>query len=252
MEIQFYRHATHAILYKNQRLLIDPMFSPAGTLAPVANAANDHRNPLVNLPVPPSAILERIDAVFVSHTHRDHFDDESVRLLPKEVPLFCQPIDKEKIVNQGFRNVNSIDTETSWQGIHVHRTTGQHGRGEVGTKMGQVSGFALSAPNEPTVYIAGDTIWCAEVKKALNEHRPDVIVLFAGAAQFLTGGAITMDTSDIAEVAAHAPKAQIVVLHLEAWNHCLLSRKDLQKFLETNRLANRVCIPKDGERLRLG
>src|SRR5215468_1657604 len=130
MEITFYRHATHSFPYKGQRLLIDPMFSPAGALTPVANAANDRRNPLVELPVPAQTILAGVDAILISHTHRDHFDDEAVRLLPRDVPLFCQPSDTDKIAGQGFTSVHTVEKTTSWRGIRIHRTGGQHGRGE--------------------------------------------------------------------------------------------------------------------------
>lgn len=50
--------------------------------------------------------------------------------------------------------------------------------------MGPVSGFVLEAKTEPTLYISGDTVWCPEVKQALHTHNPDVVVCFAGGAQF--------------------------------------------------------------------
>ncbi len=53
--------------------------------------------------------------------------------------------------------------------------------------MGAVSGFVLAAAGEPTLYIAGDTIWCEEVRTALEQHQPDVVVVNAGAAQLAEG-----------------------------------------------------------------
>jgi hypothetical protein len=47
------------------------------------------------------------------------------------------------------------------------RTGGRHGTGEIGEKMGPVSGYVLRGPGEPVVYIAGDTVWCPEVAAAL-------------------------------------------------------------------------------------
>ena len=47
----------------------------------------------------------------------------------------------------------------AWHGIAVTRTPGQHGTGpEELADMGQVSGFVLQAPGEPTLYWTGDTI----------------------------------------------------------------------------------------------
>ena len=41
--------------------------------------------------------------------------------------------------------------------IRFERTGGQHGDGEIGRKMAPVSGFVLSAQDEPLLYLAGDT-----------------------------------------------------------------------------------------------
>ncbi len=105
------------------------------------------------------------------------------------------------------------------------------------------------APGEPTLYVAGDTVWCAEVEEAIGRFAPDVIVVFAGAARFLAGDPITMTGEDIALVAAAAPDSHLFVAHMETWNHCLLSRAELHKFLAKRKLQDRVRIPADGERI---
>jgi hypothetical protein len=113
--------------------------------------------------------------------------------------------------------------------------------------MGPVSGFVLTGANEPTLYIAGDTIWCPEVESALERHLPDVVVVFAGAAQFHNGDPITMSAEDIYRVAKKAPQARVVVAHMESWNHCLLSRSELRDFLSGKGLAGQVLVPENGE-----
>ena len=35
--------------------------------------------------------------------------------------------------------------------------------------MGKVSGFVLKYIGQPTLYIAGDTIWCDEVENAIKK-----------------------------------------------------------------------------------
>jgi L-ascorbate metabolism protein UlaG (beta-lactamase superfamily) len=108
-----------------------------------------------------------------------------------------------------------------------------------------VSGFVLRAPGEPTVYIAGDTIWCDEVQQALHTHKPEIVVVNTGAAQFLKGEAITMTADDVVAVCQAAPTAQVVAVHMEAINHCLLTRNDLAFQVEAARV--RAAIPGDGE-----
>jgi L-ascorbate metabolism protein UlaG (beta-lactamase superfamily) len=115
--------------------------------------------------------------------------------------------------------------------------------------LGPVSGFVVHAPGEPTVYVAGDTVWCPEVERAIEEHDPDWIVLNAGGARLLEGGTITMEAADVIAVAAAAPRARVVAVHMEAINHCLETRADLSARLRAAGVADRVSIPADGETL---
>ena len=102
-----------------------------------------------------------------------------------------------------------------------------------------------------TLYIAGDTIWCGEVQDALREHRPAVVVVNAGAAQFLEGEPITMTADDVIATCQAARASKVVAVHMEAINHCLLTRADLGFQLEAARVMESVVIPADGEGLEL-
>ncbi len=128
----------------------------------------------------------------------------------------------------------------------IARTEGHHGRGEIGAKMAPVSGFVLSAPAEPTLYIAGDTILCDEVRAAVAEYAPDVIVVNASAAQFLEGGPIVMDNDDVVALAREAPAARIVAVHFETVSHSTETRADLRERLRAEGLTDRVSVPEDG------
>jgi hypothetical protein len=85
------------------------------------------------------------------------------------------------------------------------------------------------------------------VEEALREFRPEVVVLNVGAAQFLEGGPITMTADDIITVCQSAPDARVVGVHMEAINHCLLTRSDLAFQVEAARMSQQVAIPDDGE-----
>ncbi|MBS4213795.1 MBL fold metallo-hydrolase [Bacillus sp. FJAT-49825] len=246
MKIQLIRHATVKINMNEYHFLVDPMFSSKGEMDPVANAANTCKNPLVELPFPIENILEGIDAVILTHSHRDHFDDAAIKTIPKDLKIFCQPEDEEKLRGFGFSNVTNIKEEENWNGIRFTRTGGQHGTGELGNQMGPVSGFIMESAGEPSLYIAGDTIWCDEVQEALKERSPEIIILNGGEAQFLTGDPITMGINDIERVSKEAPSSKIIVVHMESWNHCLLSREELRGYIAKNGLAN-VTVPSNGE-----
>jgi len=227
--------------------LVDPMLGDVGANPPVANSPNPRPNPLVPLSQPGPALLDGVDVVLITHTHRDHFDDAAAALVPKHLPLIGQPEDAAKFRGLGFTRVHPVTDVLRWEGIEVHRTGGQHGAGEVGRRMAPVSGFALRAPGERTLYIAGDTIWCREVEEALRLHAPAVTVVNAGAAQFLEGGPITMTAEDVVEVARRAPGTKVVAVHMEAINHCVLTRAALASSVAAAGLSDRVWIPRDGE-----
>jgi L-ascorbate metabolism protein UlaG (beta-lactamase superfamily) len=58
-----------------------------------------------------------------------------------------------------------------------------------------------------------------------------------------------MTAEDVARVCNALPDALIVAVHMEAINHCLLTRDELREELQRKGLAERVEIPADGETL---
>src|SRR5205814_6384717 len=227
MRIRLLRHATLIVEFAGRKLLIDPMLSPPGAMPAIENSPNPSPNPLVPLPVDSGEILQDLDAVLVSHTHRDHWDDAGAQLLPKPIPLLFQPPDEATFRAAGFSHLQPMQTGVVWNALEVTRTGGQHGSGEIGKKMGPVSGFVLRGPGEGTLYIAGDTIWCSEVEQSIRQFDPACIVVNAGAAQFLEGDPITMTAADVIRVCRAAPEAKVIAVHMEAMNHCLLTRQQL-------------------------
>ena len=252
MQLRLLRHATLSIRYGGASVLLDPMLSAAGARAAVEDTPNPRRNPLVELPIPVAEILKGVDAVLVTHTHSDHFDDGAAQFLPRGLPLLGQPPDEAKFRGLGFTSVQSIADQVTFRGITISRTGGQHGTGEIGRNMAPVSGFVLQAPGEPVLYIAGDTIFCAEVTQALERFHPDVVVVNAGGARFLQGDPITMTPEDVIQTCRALPKAGVVAVHMEAINHCIVTRADLAFQLEAERLTAQVAIPADGEVAGLG
>ena len=201
--------------------------------------------------MPATQVVAGVEATLLTHLHVDHWDPVARDLLPKAGPIFVQPADRDRVVQAGFTGVQVVEPTLTWQGVTFARTGGQHGRGEVGQRMGTVSGYVLKSAGLPTIYIAGDTIWCPDVADAIRTHTPDVIVVNAGEAQFLEGGPIIMGVADVVQVCQAAPRATIVAVHMEAVNHCLLSRPGLREGLTHAGVKSTVLIPKDGEEIRL-
>lgn len=249
--LQLVRNATAIIRYGGRTLLLDPFLSPAGALPAFNNTPNPRPNPLVELPMPAAQIVAGSDATLLTHPHADHWDPVARELLPKDSAIFVQPADRERVTRAGFTAVRAVESTLTWEGITISRTDGQHGRGDIGQRMGTVSGYVLARAGLPTVYIAGDTIWCPEVADAIRAHAPDVIVVNAGAAQFLDSGLIIMGLDDVVEVCRAAPRATVIAVHLEAVNHCLLTRAELREGLRRADVRSTVRIPRDGEDLQI-
>jgi L-ascorbate metabolism protein UlaG (beta-lactamase superfamily) len=245
MHVRLIRNATLLVHIGAHRLLVDPMLDPAGARPPVEGTPSRRRNPLVELPEPAEVVVAGIDGVVLTHRHTDHFDATAQKLLPPDVPVLCQPEDAEVLRGQD-RDARPVPDELEWDGVRVLRTGGRHGTGELGASLGPVSGFVLIAAGEPVLYIAGDTIWCPEVRAALDAHEPDLVVVNAGGARFDAGDPITMTTDDVIAVARRAPQARIVAVHLEAIAHCPETRADLHERVHAEGLHEQVTVPEDG------
>ncbi|WP_394353599.1 MBL fold metallo-hydrolase [Methanococcus maripaludis] len=245
LKIQLVRHATILLTIEDKIILVDPMLSPKGEMSPVLGVKNQNNNPLSELPF--EINLDKIDAVLLTHTHRDHFDDFAVKLLPKNTLIICQPEDLNKLTDLGFKNVNPVQNRGKFLGFEFIKTPAKHGTGEIGEKMAPVSGFVIMPSCKKSIYISGDTIWFEELKNVLNEHKPDISVVFSGAAKFSEGDPITMTKEDIYKFCSFLNDGNVIVTHMDSWNHCNLSRNELKEFLEENNLSNRVYVPDNGE-----
>ncbi|MYL18559.1 MBL fold metallo-hydrolase [Halobacillus litoralis] len=247
MKIKLIRNATLQLNYGGRTFLIDPFLAPQGAMPPFPNTPNQNlRNPTAPLPVDPEHLAEA-DAVFITHLHPDHFDEDAKAVLSKETALYAQNAeDVEAVQKAGFTHVHSFQNGVDIDGIRITRTPGRHGSEEMTAMTGKVSGLLFEAEGEKSLYIAGDTVWYEEIEQTLASFRPEVIVVNAGAAQFLEGGPITMTKEDVKAVSEAAPESEMVAVHMESLNHCLLTRDELKSYMSGSPTLH---VPEDGETL---
>jgi L-ascorbate metabolism protein UlaG (beta-lactamase superfamily) len=219
MKLTLVRNATVILELRGRRILVDPMLDSAGARPPIEDTVNPVRNPTVELPFAAETVVDGLDAVLVTHCHKDHLDDTAVRLLPRDVPAFCQPEDDERLRALGL-DARPVDDSLDWDGLVLHRVPAQHGHGAVADALAPVSGFVLE-----DFYLAGDTVWYEGVRQTIERFEPRVVVVNAGGASFREGGLIVMGVDDVREVASRVPT--VVCVHLEALNHCFLTRAEL-------------------------
>lgn len=238
MRITLVRSATVLLDLGGKRILVDPMLDDVGARPPIEGTANQVANPTAPLPFPAEEVVRGLDAVIVTHRHRDHLDATGEALLPRDVPVFCQPEDEEALRSLGL-DARPVEEAVAWDGLSLTRTPARHGSGRIAELLAPVSGFVLD-----DLYLAGDTVWYEEVEETIERHRPRVAVVNAGGAEFIEGGLIVMGPDDVREVAARVPT--VVAVHMEALNHCFLERAALAAAVPG------VLIPRDGETLELG
>ncbi len=249
MQLELIRSATLRLCYGGHRLLVDPCLAARHALPSYAGRSP---NPLVDLPCPPAAVIAGIEATIISHRHSDHFDPAAQALLPREMPLFCQPQDAAALRAQGFLDVMPLRGTVSWQGIEITRTPGRHGSGAVLAEMGPASGFVLRAEGEPTVYWAGDTVWCSAVARVLDRVQPDVAITHSSGAVWGPGTLIVMDAAQTVAVCRAMPHGVVVATHMDSLDHGTVSRETLRAYAGAQGISpGRLLIPADGETLIL-
>jgi L-ascorbate metabolism protein UlaG (beta-lactamase superfamily) len=215
-----------------------------------ARLRNPQPNTLVDLPAAAEAVVDGVDGLLVTHLHLDHFDRSARELIPPETPVLHQPADRKSLEKHGFTHLTEAPAggHVAWLGLDVTPVAGEHGFGLIARLAGPVTGFVLRSGTEPTLYIAGDTVWCERVETALRVHQPDVIVVNAGDARTARGKRLVMDGDDVEHVLSAAPASTVVAVHLEALSHCVSTRSALQQSLQP-RYGSRLLAPADGETL---
>lgn len=86
---------------------------------------------------------------------------------------------------------------------------------------------------------------------SLERYQPEVIVLNIWCATVEGFGPIIMGKEDASRTLDLLPQSIVVASHMEAVNHCLLSRAELREYCHKNSIEQRVLIPDDGEMLAL-
>jgi L-ascorbate metabolism protein UlaG (beta-lactamase superfamily) len=143
-KLTFVGHATVAVDLDGTRLLTDPFLrTRLGPLrrhgAPVARAA-----------------VQDLDAVLISHLHRDHADLSSLRRLG-DVPLLVPQGAAGFFERRGFRSASELAVDQSAEvgAVTVTAVQAVHHDSGTGSRNAQAIGFLLSGRRR--IYFAGDT-----------------------------------------------------------------------------------------------
>jgi L-ascorbate metabolism protein UlaG (beta-lactamase superfamily) len=232
------------------RLLTDPTFDAAG--AEIRNGAYVlHKNAG---PAVAAAEIGPIDVVLLSHDH--HFDnlDQSGRDLLAGAGLV---LTTQAGAGRLGRNAEGL---TPWQTfripladgrtLEITATPARHGPAD--GDRGPVIGFilAVSGGQEPVVYLSGDTVWYEGVTEVARKFQVAIAVPFMGAARVAAVGPahLTMTAVEGVELARAMPKALILPLHFEGWDHFSEGHREIQAAFDGAGLAARLRWLSPGRR----
>lgn len=168
------------------RIVMDPTFDPPGVHAYLTKIGG---------PAVSADALGPVDAVLISHDeHPDNLDDSGRRMALAAPLVLTHPGAANRLGPPavGLAPWQSHELTGSVGSLAVQAVPAVHGpadgqRDASGHVNCEVTGFVLSGPGLPTVYLSGDNASMAAVKDVADRVGGiDVAVLFAGAARVST------------------------------------------------------------------
>jgi L-ascorbate metabolism protein UlaG (beta-lactamase superfamily) len=152
-------HSTVLFEIDGTRLLTDPLL-------------RNRIGPLVRHGAPPAAgIADDLDALLISHLHRDHADIASLRKLSREVPVLAPPGSRAFFERQGFTRVTELAPGESAR-TGTLTVTAVEARHDVSKRRhahhSEAIGFLILGTS--SVYFAGDT----DIFEGMDRLAPDL------------------------------------------------------------------------------
>ncbi len=278
MDLHYFGTATVGLTIGSSRLLTDPAFDAAEAeydfgpwYAPRAWFAS--RKTYATAPAP-----AEVDAFLLSHDqHADNLDDAGRRVVAASAaPVFttcagarrlARPAPRERASHAGdgmglAARVHGLDVgaTTHLGDLAITAMPARHGpRGT--PQVHEVIGFLLEAPQQPTVWISGDTVLYPGLRAALTAlreagKRVDVAIVHCGGVAFprvpvLGRELFTFDAAQAIEAVRLLDPGLVVPIHRDGWTHFRQSEAELRVAFEEAGLAARSRFLARGETLHV-
>ena len=254
MKITQIRNATIMLEINQQRILLDPMLAKQSSLPKLRYFRSQERNPLVELPEMFQQVKDIIDYALITHCqkgHFDHLDRAGLKwLLDNDIKTFCTPHDVQYLRKKGVCTQLLAKRCSPFFDGTIEQVPATHARGWLAPLMEHGTGYFLQLPNEPSVYLMGDTVLTDAIRTFIRAKQPDFIVAPTAKAQFDLGAPILLDEAEIIELALIST-GKIIANHMDALDHCRIKRSDLIDLIDKENLSAKFLIPDDGETVTL-
>ncbi len=168
----FIGHATTLIHLNGVTILTDPNLNDHVTLLPRSRAAGLGLDAL-----PP------LDAVVISHAHRDHLDLWTLRRLPKDLVIVIAKGNGRYLRDLGFTRVHEVDAgqATQIRGVDIIAVPAAHSGARNSPSATWPKALSYVVRGEKTVYFAGDTGLSPAFSEIGRTYPIDVALLPIGA-----------------------------------------------------------------------
>jgi L-ascorbate metabolism protein UlaG (beta-lactamase superfamily) len=239
------------------RMVMDPTFDPPGQQGYLVKTAS---------PAIESTALGKIDVVLISHDEHPDNLDAGGRGVALAAPLvLTHPRAARRLgpAAHGLEPWQSIDLPggDGVEPVTVQAVPAVHGpadgqRNETGHVNCEVTGFVLSGPAVPTVYLSGDNASIGAVK-AIAERVGvvDIAVIFAGAARVPTkdrGRPLTFTGQRAAAAAELLGAKAVIPAHVDGWAHFSEGRDDFVAAFEEAGLSHVITVAPHGRWITFG
>ncbi|MEU7867560.1 MBL fold metallo-hydrolase [Dactylosporangium sp. NPDC049140] len=214
MDIERFGGPTVRFEYGGLIFVTDPTFDDPGEYPIGARV-------LVKLTPPLAPPPDRADVVLLSHDqHPDNLDRAGRAFLARATHVLTTPVAAARL-GAGARGLEPW-ASADVGGVSVTAVPAQHGPDGTEHLTGPVTGFVLTAPASPGVYVSGDNA-SLDVVRAVAERFPGlgVAVLFGGAARTpLLGEAnLTLDAAGLVAAADILGVGEVHAVHVDGWAH---------------------------------
>lgn len=187
-----------------------------------------------------------VDVVLLSHDqHADNLDNSGRAFLAGVPTVLSTPDAAERV--DGVRGLQNWETVTIGA-ARVTAVPALHGPPGCEPFSGIVTGFVLTAPDRPTVYVSGDNASVPVVADIVERVGPiDIAVLHVGAANVgRFPEDVTLNARTALEAARLLGDAIVVPVHAEGWAHFSETLDDLTRVFDEGGRGAQLRIPPIG------